>query len=361
MKPNTHAPITTLTELLETTGMALNLYDMGRRVTKIPRDEFRKIELNHLPYPLPLQRQAWFGLFLSDPVRFEENEVLIWFIRFPLDEQAKLSLGARDDFTHRLLEQLGENLSSLKNEKKTIPVTEDGNTYLFKPRDDRLAVFHAKITSDLNQPPSDYYQHARNFFHGDLGWDQWSFIGYQGIADLAVRLNRDQNDELIVNALPHLPGAPYEALCHCLENEKLPRNIAEAIVERADTELNKRQPERQILSASIRGIAGAETDLRSHLIHAIVDSAQAIHSDLLAAIAGRAWEALLDETLRKSFLNQLAVNDQGQSLFDNLLSDLLFLPETRAPFLAELHASGHRQELDLRIERFLAQTRKKET
>ncbi|MES9914062.1 MAG: DUF3549 family protein, partial [Candidatus Sedimenticola sp. 4PFRAG1] len=175
-------PISTITEFLETTSARLRIFDMGRRITRVSREQFLQFERTELPYPYPMQQQAWFALLFQDNKR--EIEPFIWFLRFPLDEQGKLLQAARDDFMHRLVERVGENLQAAESGEQLDAVLKD-NPYTFKPRDDRMAVFHAQATRQLKQSPSQYFEHAKQYFSGELGWDQWSFVGYQGIAEVA--------------------------------------------------------------------------------------------------------------------------------------------------------------------------------
>ncbi|MEW8683730.1 MAG: DUF3549 family protein, partial [Candidatus Thiodiazotropha endolucinida] len=86
--------IATLTEFIESGGLSLDFSDMGRRVSSLPREQFVAFENAEIPYPLPLQQQAWYALTLADPTQ-RQIDPMIWFIRFPLDEQGKLSLSAR--------------------------------------------------------------------------------------------------------------------------------------------------------------------------------------------------------------------------------------------------------------------------
>jgi hypothetical protein len=130
-----------------------------------------------------------------------------------LDEQAKLVLAARDDFMRRLLENLGETTGNTARMAETEVALQD-NPYAFRPKPERMAVFHAQVTAALQQPASPYYAHACDYFSGRLGWEQWSFLGYQGIADLAARLAQDDNRQRLKTAIPELPPAPLEALCH---------------------------------------------------------------------------------------------------------------------------------------------------
>ena len=327
--------ITTLTEFLEATGTQLQCYEMGRRIGLISRDEFLNFELTEKPYPKPLQQQAWLGLLFQD-LRKAGPEPLIWFIRFPLDEQGKLVLAARDDFLHRLLEAVGHNLQAGENSAKMQTALEN-NPYVFQPKPERMAVFHATVTNALKQPASHFYAHAQDYFSGKLGWEQWTFLGYQGIADLAARLDQNGNADTLTKAIPQLPPSPLEALCHCLENAVVTPAITRALLQQVDATVDTGNPDPQILTACIRGASqSAASNLLQELILRILEQNCARGSDVLAAIAGRAWEVLLDETVRASYLERLAENDHGQGFFDSILSDLLYLPATRTFMLASL-------------------------
>ena len=144
---------------------------------------------------------------------------------------------------------------------------------------------------------------------GDLGWDQWPFLGYQGIAELAARLDTEDNTGILLDALPQLPDRPYEALCHCLEHEPVPEVIAAALSANATAQLVGPQPDRPRVAASIRGVSRcANVSLRDALLDSVL--AHPISEDplILTAIGGRAWEALADGLRAMAFLDRLAVN-----------------------------------------------------
>jgi hypothetical protein len=342
--------IATLTEFLEATGARLRVYDMGRRVGRISRETLLAFERTDRPYPLPLQQQAWLGLLIQD--RNHKTEPAIWFIRFPLDEQGKLVLAARDDFMHQLVERLGTNLQASKQDERIQAALED-NPYAFRPKPERMAAFHAKVTALLKQPPSHYYEHARAYFSGELGWEQWSFLGYQGIADLAARLDQDENHQLLSAAIPQLPPPALEALCHCLENAQITVDIARKLLSRTKEVLSGPEPDPRILTACIRGISHSIShNLKQALVKAILSHQVSQRSDILAAICGRAWEVLLEEGIRDRYLQRLAENDQGQPFFNNILSDLLFLPDTREALLSSLRNAHRPDQLNTAIGEF---------
>jgi hypothetical protein len=341
-------PLATLTEFLEASGCRLHLFDMGRRVVSIPRDRFVDFETNKLPYPLPLRQQAWFGLLFHD-LDDSAAESFVWFLRFPLDEQAKLVLAARDGLIQRLLESLDKTDDQATRNARMQAALQD-NPHAFQPKSERMAMFHAKVTAALRQPASRYYSHVCDYFSGHLGWDQWAFLGYQGIADLAARLDQDGNQERLTAAIPKLPAAPLEALCHCLENVVIPPDIAQALLARTQATLAQSAPDPQILEACLRGIAcTSATALRQDLIGAVLCHDEARRSDLLVAISGRAWEALLDIRLRDQFLERLANNDRGVEFFNSVLSDLLFLPDIRANLLSGLRQADRSERLSAAI------------
>ncbi len=347
--------IASLTEFLETAGGRLRFFDMGRRVSKIPHDDFLKFERTELPYPQPLQQQAWFALVFHD--RESQNEPFIWFLHFPLDEQGKLVLAARDDFMHRLVESLGENLEAARKGEHLQAALEE-NPYVFQPKQERLAVLHAKLTLLLKQPASHYYNHAVDYFQGKLGWDQWSFLGYQGIADLAVRCVEPEMARQITEAIPQLPASPLEALCHCLENESVPVAIAEALCKRVEVALAEDEPDPQIITAGIRGISSSiSLTYRDQLIGSVLNHPVASRSDVLTAIGGRAWETLEDEGLRCRYLECLAASDESQDFFNRVLADLLFLPGTRSFMLAGLRDPKRSETLSESIGEFFSRIR----
>jgi hypothetical protein len=321
---------TTLTELLENAGASLRILDMGRRVVKVGRNRFLQFEQTIIPWPAPLVRQAWFGMLMQNN---ELPEPLIWFLRLPLDEQGKLVLASRDYFIHRLIEawQLRQ-----QNESGEITDALKDNPYVFKPREDRMAVFHAKASVLMKQQPSRFYDHAQTYFNGEHGWEQWSFVGYQGIADVAARFA--ENREALVNAISALPPEPLVALCHCLENEPIDHAIAGALAKRLDSSLN----DSALVTALIRGLSFTNAvSIRENAYRRVLEMPRlASNIEVLAAIAGRAWEMLHDADFCDSYLGALASSDSGQQAFDHCLEDLLFIPELKKPVRESLNRIG---------------------
>jgi hypothetical protein len=197
------------------------------------------------------------------------------------------------------------------------------NPYAFSPRQDRMAQFHALLSRDLGRPPSRFYAHALAYFSGRPGWDQWSFVGYQGIADVACR----HPDEPLSTAIDKLPAKPLVALAHCLESQRFSQRLRDALLRRLDRELDTAHPDAAIVAALIRAVSrhATEADVRERL-RRLLDHPCGKHIEWLAAIAGRAWEALDDRELLERYLERLADNDHGQAAFEHCVGDLLSLP-----------------------------------
>jgi hypothetical protein len=346
--------IDTLIEFLETSGLAPRYYDMGRRILPLSREAMLRFERCETPYPQPLQQQAWLALVL----RSADNpaDPLIWFIRFPLDEQGKLLLAARDDFMFQLMEGVGKSALQGDDQRAQIESTLARNPYVYQPKQEQLAAFHARLTVDLQQPPSRFYAHAQRYFSGELGWDQWSFIGLQGIADIAARHAEEDNERRLAAAIPHLPATPLEALCQALEHEPVPASIGEALLARAGTALQTTDADPRLIAALLRGISFCTSPTpRKAMLAQVLDHSVARHASVLAAVAGRLWLELNSADLRERFLERLAANDRGQPLFDQILGDLLYLEACRPGLLKSLRDPHRSPRLSQAIGAFFKQ------
>lgn len=319
-----------LTEFLEKTGATVATYDIGRRVGAMERTDFLAFEQAVSPYPLPMQHKAWFALVqitADDP-----QDPLIWFLRLSLDEQGLLVQAERDYLFERLLES-----AQARRQGADPQAFLQDNPYAFTPRDDRMALFHALLSADLGLAPSRHYAHALEYFRGALGWDQWGFVGYQGIADVASR----HAGEPLPEAIPCLPGEPLVALCHCLESRPVQAPLAEALQARLQQALGTGQTDIGTVAALIRGLSGSVD--RASLVatlNAVLAHPVGSNIEILAAIAGRAWESLCDDALLHTYLQRLAHNDHGQPAFEHCIRDLLSLPALTDQVRGALRSTG---------------------
>ncbi len=314
----------TLSDFLEQSGARYLVFDMGRGIRPLDTDHFRRFESATEPYLYPLQQHAWLAI-LGQHGENQEGQ-FIWFLKFPLDERGLLIQGTRDDFMARLLESHTQS-------------TEDApeSPYGFKPKESVMAAFHAIATHALGQEPSRYYDHARNYFSGEPGYDQWAFVGIQGIADVAARVDELDNRERLLQALPQLPPPALTALCGFLENIEIDDAIATALQHQLQQELDRTEADINLAVALLRSFSRCRNPaLRNSAVNLALQSPHATDIALLAAIAARNWESLQDETIAHLFCETLAENSLGQDAFTQVLADLLYLPGLRLPLLAQL-------------------------
>jgi len=321
-------PTATIGGLLKSGRYHYQPYDIGRGVTPLDLELFRQFETGATPYPLPLQQHAWIGLLGWNPDNHDEH--FIWFLKFPLDELGILNQAARDDF----LAQLIEAFEAAHGSDKPVNTSMDESPYGIRPREETMALFHARALQQLGLPPSRHFNHAHSYFSGSKGFEQWAFIGLQGIADLAARLDEGDNSSLIANAIPQLPAEPFIALCSALESSHPDASIATAVATRLREQMQSRECNTALLAAGVRGLATAtDSELRSALLEELLDSDYRGDIELLAAITGRCWSDLKEPELARKFLEALAVNSAGEDGFNAIVADLLFIPGMRDPIL----------------------------
>jgi len=326
--------IKSLSDFFQQSHTRYRVFDMGRGIRKIAQEQFEQFEAGNLPYPYPLQQHAWLGILGWNEQ--DKAEQFIWFLKFPLDETGKLIQATRDDFMARMLESLGHNLEASRQGGEL----QDGmkeSPYGFKPKESAMAGFHARTTRVLGEAPSRFYEHACNYFDGEPGFDQWAFVGIQGIADVAARLVEDGNQQRIINALPQLPAPALSALCSFLENEEIGTEVAEALHQQLQRELKSETADITVIAALLRAFSCSKgKGLRDTAVRSALQSSYAHNINVLAAIAARNWESLQDSSLAREYCEALARNDLGHEAFIQVMADLLFIPGMRPSLLSAL-------------------------
>ncbi|MCW8955413.1 MAG: DUF3549 family protein [Gammaproteobacteria bacterium] len=324
------ADISGISDFLNQAGTQYRIFDMGRRIQPIEADSFLAFEQSKIPYPYPLQQQAWLGIVVWN--NDQQQDLVIWFLRFPLDAKGCLTPGIRDDFLYRLLK------------KDDSDDGDETNPYGFKPKQEHMAVFHAKVARLLQQAPSQFYEHARDYFAGTPGYEQWAFVGFQGIADVACRLDEEDNTELLQQAIPQLPEQPFDALCQCLEHENLPHGLSQALANRLQTVLKHSPIDNNQVSLCLRALSSAEdAQLSQRQITQVLTSAASTNPEVLASISGRCWLALQQPELMMAFLEQLAQCSESQEFFNLVIVDLINIPGMQE-HLNQAIRNSHRSE-----------------
>ncbi|USH03063.1 DUF3549 family protein [Grimontia kaedaensis] len=328
-----------LNAILSQANCEFLVFDLSRRVTSISNKDFVAIEENRIAYPFPAQQHAQIGIAFWQP----NQAPWIWFLKMPLDERGLLNQAALGDFIQYVAQAMGATLDKTPTEEEQEKLA--ANPYTFNPQDDKKAIFHAFLTAKLNQPASQYYDHAQHYASGELGWEEWQGVGLQGIADLCARMDKHNNLTLLRKALSNMPQPPKYALLGCLEHCDIPESLANRLEEEIQTMLSGDETDLFLLTAHVRALAGAKPDVVRRIVESMLETEELRHREMLIAIAGRCWQALSNESLLDAFL--VAVADQkDQPFFQQMVADLVMIPALRPQVLALLHGSASSALLD---------------
>ncbi|SIS79970.1 DUF3549 family protein [Neptunomonas antarctica] len=318
-----------ISDLLRESGAQFRIFDMGRRISKVSTDQFEKLEQGMIPYPHPYLHHAWMALMLWNTKDKQQN--VVWFLKFPLDEQGFLIQAVRDDFLNRLMQNISQMLQKEQLEQSNDALKD--NPFSFTPDQEKMAMFHAKSATIIAQPPSQFYTGAKAYFSGDLGWENWATLGYQGIADLVARLDSDNNSAYLLNAIPQLPAEPLSALCTCLEHVQPDHRIAQALQQRLAQSLTQANST-NLIAVLLRGLSNIHNEtFKKELIQQTLLSDYADKAEVLTAIATRCNQSLQYPELLSLYLEKLAVSEAGQTGFSRILADLMFIPVMRVLIL----------------------------
>jgi len=334
-----------LVGLLKQGEAPFRLYDMGRRIAKLSPSQFEQVERGEIPYPQPYLHHAWLALFLWNPKQKQQN--VVWFLKFPLDEQGFLVQAVRDDFMHRLMRNIDQMLAA-----ESLDSVEDAlkdNPFSFTPDEQKMAMFNALSRSTLGFPPSQYYSACKSYFTGEQPLD-WQQLGYQGIADLVVRLDKYQ--EQLAAQLPQLPDEPLVALCSNLEHAEPNLALSEQIAARIAT-----TDRASVAAALVRALSGSSAhSLREKVTRELLNGSLGRDAEVLAAIGSRGYTCLQVPELLQQFLENLAHCEAGQQGFSRLLADLMFIPVMRVLILQAFRQPGRSDKLTLAIGEMFGKT-----
>lgn len=318
--------IETLSELLKLSGSQYRLYDIGRLVSKLPKEQFEKVELNQLPYPTPTQGHACIAIAFWQK---QSSQPYLWLLKLPLDERGLLNQGARNHFIAIIVEALGADLTQQTTKKQEELLS--SNPYLFTPAQYKLASLNSKIKVDLKQSPSEYFTPFKQYLIDNTvnnsNWNNWQGVGVQGITDFIARIKQDDNEELLTKALTYLPIEVLSPVCSALENEQFSIALINALTSEFKNALigqNSSAKAPQLLRAL------AANSQHIHVKEAVSQllKQQEVSTDLLITISSRCWLALADEETLNAYFELLLKSDEP-GIFSGIFKDLVTLPTVR--------------------------------
>lgn len=305
----------TISQLVAESGAQMRVFDLGRRIEKIPKNDFAEFEVLNKSYPTPYLKHAWVGVLSWNPKKAGQHN--IWFLKLPLDERNLLLPGPRDAFLQHWLRVV------------QAPDKEHGEAPCsFKPDANRMAYFHAIALMTLGQEGTQYYNTARAYLSGDVGFENWQQLGLQGLAEVVARLDQDSNEKLLVSAMGKLPPVPRNIILGYLENVMPGHDLTVAIND-CLSQVVGAGADAADLAAFARGLSQSVNEQqRQLLLQAILAHPKSRSVEVLAALGSRCWKDL-DGELLHSYLECLASNEQGIDAFNALIADLMTLSGMR--------------------------------
>lgn len=333
----------TIGKLVAESGARMKVFDMGRRIEEVPAELFDSFEHLAKPWPVPYLKHAWLGVLSWKPE--EPGKHNIWFLKLPLDEQNVLQPGPRDAFLQHWLKVV----ASPDQDFGDAPCS-------YRPDAGRMAYFHALALQTLEQKPTRYYATARAYLSGDMGWDNWQQLGLQGLAEVVAGIAEDHNNDLLRQAVPHLPAVPRNALLGFLENVAPDQRLTTVLNDALSAVVSAGATAAD-LAAFARALSHASNaDQRVLLLQAMLQHPQHHSVELLAAIGSRCW-ADLRGNLLLNYLECLVRNEQGEGAFNALVADLLTLPGMRPQFMAVLGSPERSEALSEAVNKLFAAAR----
>lgn len=330
--------IATISELLKLSGSQYRLYDIGRLVTKLPKDIFEKVELNQLPYPTPVQGHACFAIAFWQK---HNSQPYLWLLKLPLDERGLLNQGARNHLIAIIVEALGADLTQEASKKQEDLLS--SNPYLYTPAQYKLASLNSKIKVDLKQPPSDFYFPFLSYLKQGDYKETWQHLGVQGITDFIARINQDNNSVILQKALPSIPNEVLSPVCGALENEKYPIALLNELITLFKHNLTQ-DTETGSATDLLRSLAAISQ--HTFVKEAVKDLLTQSHvsTDLLITLSGRCWQALDDEDTLACYFEQL-LQHNDLSLFSSIFKDLVSIPLLRPTVFKCIRSENRTQTL----------------
>jgi hypothetical protein len=332
--------LNSLTDLLQESGVKFGFFDMGRHITELPSTEFAQIEQGNCIYPSPYLHQAWLALMLWNPENSEQN--IVWFLKFPLDEQGFLVQAVRDDFINRLMLNINQILESAD-----ISEAEDAlkdNPFSFTPDQEKMAVFHAITAKQTKAEPSQFYQPCLQYYSAQTPLQHWQELGLQGIAELAINIADHQ--DIIINHFDQYPDEPLIALCNSLEHSEISELLSTKIIDKLTLSLALEQPNIALCNALARATyASSNENTKQQAVLMLLNSKLAHSSEVLSTIAIKLSKVLLIPDVCHVFLEKLAISEAGQQGFSRILADLMFSEDLRQAILSAFRNPKRSDEL----------------
>ena len=322
--------ITTLGEFLQAGQAEYKIFDIGRQLTELSREEFAAIEEQQRPYPYPIARQAQLAILFQH--KQHDQQPFIWFLQFPLDERGLLNSAARNQYLEYVVSALGHEITGEMTEEQEKQLQQ--NPYLLTPTEQQRAALHARVQRQQNLSPSIHFETAEAYLRNPESGIDWQQVGLQGLHDCAARLEQlPELSKAIARQFASYPDAVRQPLAVALEQQSITPPVRDALLK------NLENDDAPLSTDSLRALASATSHPRAKKsINALLPTATA---DQLVIIAARLWPVLDEEQSLLRYLDAIATLDNV--LFDALFQDIIAMPTIR-PLLLSILAQQKQSE-----------------
>ncbi|MCK7460095.1 DUF3549 family protein [Idiomarina aminovorans] len=322
--------ITTLGEFLQAGQAEYKIFDIGRRLTELSREEFSAIEEQQRPYPYPIARQAQLAILFQH--KQHDQQPFIWFLQFPLDERGLLNSAARNQYLEYVVSALGHEITGEMTEEQEKQLQQ--NPYLLTPNEQQRAALHARVQRQQKLSPSIHFETAEAYLRQPESGIDWQQVGLQGLHDCAARLEQlPELSKAIAKQFANYPTAVRQPLAIALEQQNITPPVRDALLKNLENE------DTLLCTDSLRALASATSHPRvKKSINALVPKAT---TDQLVVIAARLWPILDEEQSLLQYLDAIAKLDNV--LFDALFQDIIAMPTIR-PLLLSILAQQKQSE-----------------
>jgi hypothetical protein len=324
--------INSISEFLLQAGSQYRIFDMGRRVQPISTELFVDFEHANTPYPYPLQQHALVAVLFWN--KSQNDNHYVWFLKLPLDEQGLLMQAPRNQFLELVVTALGNSMQQQPDEEQQSAL--DHNPLIFKPSEQKLAAFTSQSRLAMNLSASQYMTPALDYLADQSNYQHWQQLGFQGLADIAARLEQGNSLKLVVKAIKSLPAEPFCALCCSLENSEIPSQLAEPLLEILSDALATNNISIAVHALRALSNSSDHTQRQAALKQTFASELIKNQLDIVIIIAARYWSVLNSIETAVNYLEAVVEVSPEQDIFNQLFSDLVAVPHTRRYFLNAL-------------------------
>lgn len=331
----------TLTSLFDKIGVNFRLFDLGTGRRKLDLATWQGVEERGASYPTPYLRHAWLAIVFWPEQQYQASSV--WFIRLPLDEQAKLVQSERDRFVRMVMVALGNNLEAQQQNKQIQAVLEN-NPFVFTPTPEKQASINSHLKRVFKLPMSEHHQPAMNYLQAPES-GLWQDLAVQGLADVCARWSETTEHKALGNGISQLGSEPLKHLSQCLENEMLDEPLSKLFLQRLmDTLAGEDDNRTDILNSCLRALSQSQSaSYRQAACQALLAQPEALDVELLAALATRFGDCISQPELCLTYLECLA--KAGDQAFVGMVGELLYHSQLRSNIWQALRSPERSERL----------------